>query len=120
MKTIKLPTKSFDFGIYTFKRHFSGPDLPRDDQEQRDGTVFAVLHPMTKVDPEGRFCFAVSGSDLYTKTLVRKNLRLNRVATLQIPVGGIEVHEKLNAVVDYLRARTGQQATLPGSEGQGG
>lgn len=85
MKTVKLNTKSFDVGIYTFRRHFFGPVCPKDDQQQKDGTVFAVLHPMTKVDPNGLYCFGISGRDLYTKTLVKRNLKLSRVVTL-IPI----------------------------------
>jgi len=100
---MKTETKTFDVGIYTFRRKFFGPKCPKDDQATPNGTVFAVLHPLTKVDPMGIYCFGVSGEDLNTKTLVRKNLHLSKVISLKYPPDGLEIHAKLNACVDFLR-----------------
>lgn len=102
---MKTETKTFDVGIYTFRRKFFGPSCPKDDQATPNGTVFAVLHPMTKVDPLGIYCYGVSGEDFSVKELIRKNLHLTKVMSMKIPheENAIELHLRLNACADYLR-----------------
>ncbi len=116
MKALRKPaTKSFDFGLYTFHRQVAGFICPQDDQKAQNGEIYAVLHPMTKVDCHGLFCFGVSAQDYYTKTLARKNLRFTGVHSLPLPEdsGQLELHAKLNAVVKYLRTRAGAQLPIP-------
>lgn len=109
------PMKQFDIGIYTFHRQVAGFICPEDDQKTENGQVFAVLHPMQKVDFKGLYCFGVDKASGDTKTLVRKNLRFNKVVTLQFSQDGIttsfeEVHAKLNAALNYLKG--GEQLSV--------
>lgn len=100
--------KQFDIGIYTFRRQVAGPICTQDDQKTENGSIFAVLHPMQRVDPAGVYCFGVDKASGDTKSLVRKNLKFNKVVTLQFEQEGVrnsveEVHAKLNAALDYLK-----------------
>ncbi len=110
--------KNFDFGIYTFKRKVAPILCPADDQKIKDGEVFAVLHPMNNVDSTGLLCFGVSKSDLYTKTLHKSNLRIQKVVTLKFEkVDGMstleETHSRLNQAVQYLAlSRAGESLSL--------
>lgn len=107
--------KQFDIGIYTFRRHVAGPICTPDDRQTADGAVFAVLHPLQKVDPGGIYCFGIDRATGDTKSLVRKNLKFNKVITLQFEQEGIttsfeEVHAKLNAALNYLKG--GEQLSV--------
>lgn len=111
--------KQFDVGIYTFRRQVAGQICPPDDQKTKNGSIFAVLHPMQTADPKGLFCFGVSKDDLNTKTLVRRNLKFNKIVTLSFSKDGVstdveEIHAKLGAAVAYFKG--GQQLMLTQSD----
>lgn len=114
--------KQFDVGIYTFRRQVAGPICPEDDRKTINGSIFAVLHPMQTADPKGLYCFGVAKSDLDTKTLVRKNLKFNKVVTLTFSKDGVntdieELHAKLNAAVTYFKDGEQLQINLPDRPG---
>lgn len=103
-----MQTVNFDIGVFTFKRQVAGLICPDDDQKTQNGAVFAVLQPFQTVDPKGLYCFGVDKQGGTTKTLVRKNLKFNKVVTLKFTRDGLmtsvdEVHAKLNAAVAYFR-----------------
>lgn len=104
--------KTFDIGLYTFKRQVMGVICPEDDQAMRNGQLVAVLHPFQTVDPKNLYCFGVDKETGDTKTLVRKNLRFRRVVTLELdaqPMDAVqETHAKLNAALDYLKNKCEQ------------
>jgi len=109
--------KQFDLGIYIFHRTIAGPMCPKDDLLTKEGTVFAILHPLQTVDPSNLYAFGVSKLDGATKTLVRKNLKFSKVLTLHYIQEEFMSHEqevwaKLNVAVDYFRASEARQASI--------
>ena len=107
--------KTFDLGLYTFRRQVAGPICPPDDQKMRDGQLVAVLHPTRKMDPNGIYVFGVDQESGDTKTLVRKNLRFVKVVTLKFTLEPAmtavqETHAQLNAALAYVKTQIEQLA----------
>lgn len=109
--------KTFDVGLYRFKRQLAGPLCTEDDQKAKNGDVFAILHPLSTVDPSGLYCFGIDQKDKNTKSIVRKNLLFTKVITLKyhrepLMSATAETHEKLNVVVAYLNKQAGEQLSV--------
>lgn len=110
--------KPFDIGIYIFRRTIAGPQCGKDDQQTKEGSVFACLHPLQNVDPSNLYCFGVSKQDGATKTLVRKNLKFSKIITLEFQKEEFMSHEqeiwaKLNGAVQYFRTVEAEQLAIP-------
>lgn len=115
---MKTERKSFDLGLYSYRPTVHGLICPSDEAKLITGQLVAVLHPLRKVDPNGLYCFGLTANaKIGTCTVMRKNLKFNRVITLSFEKPLVssylqETHAALNVAQLYLQQCDGVQALI--------